>query len=273
MQKGKTRCSIKPHAYCFIFHLHPSQCFSLHKPSVCLPSAPAPFFSSSSLSPCHSSSLLPLCCLLSNWYERATLGPSGVKWYKVIGRSSLLTGWPLKGLLEGANQVLLLPPLRRIPFPSSSAACVTWPGWGVRGRMINDAFSTCLEWSCPHRTVITHSQAAAAQRNCFLFVDLVYWRERWLWLGKMVLCTVHRGEDVCISNILVAERYNSVNKKMCITGVWTRHKGASAANPRLKTKWKCILICVSIETEQHWDMQPFCKRSETAADLLCKFTA
>lgn len=43
-------------------------------------------------------------CLLSNWYERVTLRLSGVKWYKVIGRSSLLTGWPLKRLLEGANQ-------------------------------------------------------------------------------------------------------------------------------------------------------------------------
>lgn len=73
------------------------------------------------LSSHHSSPLLPslyvirlpsclLHCLLSNWYESVTLGPSGVKWYKVIGRSSLLTGWPLKGLLEGANQVLLLPP-------------------------------------------------------------------------------------------------------------------------------------------------------------------
>ncbi len=130
-------------------------------------------------------------------------GPSGVKWYKVIGRSSLLTGWPLKGLLEGANQVLLLPPKADLPLPSSSAACVTWPGRGVRGRMINDAFSTCLEWSCPHRTVITHSQAAAAQHNCFLFVDLVYWGERWLWLGKMVQCTVYRGEDVCMFNIWV----------------------------------------------------------------------
>lgn len=49
-------------------------------------------------------------CLLSNWYEKVTLRPSGVKWYKVIGRSSLLTGWPRKGLLEEANQVLLAPP-------------------------------------------------------------------------------------------------------------------------------------------------------------------
>lgn len=161
---------------------------SPHKPSVCLP-----LCHSSPLLPClhvirlPSSPLLslPLHCLLSNWYERVTLGPSGIKWYKVSGRSSLLTGWPLKGLLEGANQVLFLPPLRRIPLPNSSAACVTWPGRGVRGRMINDAFSTCLEWSCPHCTVITHSQAAAAQHNCFLFVDLVYWGERWLWLGKM----------------------------------------------------------------------------------------
>lgn len=36
MQKGKTRCSIKPHAYCFIFHLHPSQCFSVQ--TFCVPS-------------------------------------------------------------------------------------------------------------------------------------------------------------------------------------------------------------------------------------------
>lgn len=36
MQKGKTRCSIKPHAHCFIFHLHPSQCFSAQ--TFCVPS-------------------------------------------------------------------------------------------------------------------------------------------------------------------------------------------------------------------------------------------
>lgn len=64
----------------------------------------------SSLSPCNSSSILPRQCLLSNWYERMAPGPSGVKWYKVIGRSSLLTGWPLKALLKGANQILPLPP-------------------------------------------------------------------------------------------------------------------------------------------------------------------
>lgn len=110
MQKGKTRCSIKPHAYCFIFHLHPSQCFSAQ--TFCVPSLfpHAILLLFFPLSPCHSSSLLPLRCLLSNWYERVTPGPSGVKWYKVIGRSSPLTGWPLKGLLEGANQVLFLPP-------------------------------------------------------------------------------------------------------------------------------------------------------------------
>lgn len=49
---------------------------------------------------------------------------------------------------------------------------VTWAR-GVTRQMIDDAFSTCLEWSCPHHTVITHSQAAAAQYNSFLFVDLV----------------------------------------------------------------------------------------------------
>lgn len=41
---------------------------------------------------------------------------------------------------------------------------VTWSltDWSIMMEMINDAFSTCLEWSCPHCTVITHSQAAAA---------------------------------------------------------------------------------------------------------------
>lgn len=87
-------------------------------------------------------------------------------------------------------------------LPSSSAACVTWLGRGVRGRMINDAFSTCLEWSCPRCTVITHSQAAAAQHNCFLFVDLVYWGEGWLRLGEKVFPTVDRGDGVRISKIL-----------------------------------------------------------------------
>lgn len=86
-------------------------------------------------------------------------------------------------------------------LPSSSAACVTWPGRGVRGGMINDAFSTCLEWSCPRCTVITHSQAAAAQHNCFLFVDLVYWGERWLRLGEKVFRTVERVEGVGIRQI------------------------------------------------------------------------
>lgn len=155
-----------------------------------------------------SSSILPLGRLLAGWYERMTPEPSGVKWYKVIGRSSLLTGRPLKGHLNGANRNWH--PLTHTSRPSpshptllsSSAACVTWPGRGVRGRMINDAFSTCLEWSCPRCTVITHSQAAAAQHNCFLFVDLVYWRERWLRLGEKVFPTVDRGEGGCISNIL-----------------------------------------------------------------------
>lgn len=155
-----------------------------------------------------SSSILPLHRLLSGWYEKMTLEPSGVKWYKVIGRSSQLTGRPLKGHLNGANRNRH--PLARTSspssshptLPSSSAACVTWPGRGVRGRVINDAFSTCLEWSCPRCTVITHSQAAAAQHNCFLFVDLVYWGERWLQRGEKVFPTVDRGELVRISKIL-----------------------------------------------------------------------
>lgn len=155
-----------------------------------------------------SSSILPLRRLLSGWYDKMTPESSGVKWYKVIGRSSLLTGRPLKGHQNGANR-------NRHPLthtsssspshptlPSSSAACVTWLGRGVRGRMINDAFSTCLEWSCPRCTVITHSQAAAAQHNCFLFVDLVYWGEGWLRLGEKVFPTVDRGDGVRISKIL-----------------------------------------------------------------------
>lgn len=155
-----------------------------------------------------SSSILPRLPLLPGWYERMTSEPSGVKRYKVIGRSSLLTGRPLKGRLSGANRLQRPPPphvSRPSPshptLPSSSAACVTWPGRGVRGGMINDAFSTCLEWSCPRCTVITHSQAAAAQHNCFLFVDLVYWGERWLGLGEKVFRTVERGEGTGISQI------------------------------------------------------------------------
>lgn len=193
------RCSTTPHISYFAFHLCPS--LRLSAQILCASSLYQ--FSPPLPSQYHSSSL-PL-CLLSNWYEWVTLGPSGVKWYKVIGGSSLLTGWPLKGLLEVANQAAALPPLRRVPLPGSSAACVTWLGWGVSGRMINDAFSTCLEWSCPHHAVITRSQAAAAQHNCFLFVDLVYWGRRWLWSAKTELCTVHRGENICMSRILVTE--------------------------------------------------------------------
>lgn len=173
-------------------------------PSVFHPS-PAIFSSRSSHD---SSSILPLRRLLSGWYERMTPEPSGVEWYKVIGRSSPLTGRPLKGHLNGANRNrhplthTTSPSPSQPTLPSSSAACVTWPRRGVRGRMINDAFSTCLEWSCPRCTVITHSQAAAAQHNCFLFVDLVYWGERWLRLGEKVFPTVDSGEGVRINKTL-----------------------------------------------------------------------
>lgn len=161
---------------------------------MCLPSTLTPFFSSSSLSVSfifHSAPLLPALQLIRESDPWALRGQVIQGHWQVISAD-----WLTSKRTSGRSQSDLAPsPLRRIPLPSSSAACVTWPVWGVRGRMINDAFSTCLEWSCPHRTVITHSQAAAAQRNCFLFVDLVYWGKRWLWLGKMVLCTVYRGDN------------------------------------------------------------------------------
>lgn len=162
-----------------------------------------PFFFSSSLSVSfvfHSAPLLPALQLI--WES----DPWALRGQVIQGHWQVISAdWLTSKRTSGRSQSGLAPsPLRRIPLPSSSAACVTWPVWGVRGRMINDAFSTCLEWSCPHRTVITHSQAAAAQRNCFLFVDLVYWGERWLWLGKMVLCTVYRGDNICMSKFLVS---------------------------------------------------------------------
>lgn len=239
----------------------------------------------SSLSPCNSSSILPRQCLLSNWYDRMAPGPSGVKWYKVIGRSSLLTGWPLKALLKGANQILPLPPLKRIPphlpshLPSSSAASVTWPGRGIRERMINDAFSTCLEWSCPRRTVITHSQAAAAQHNCFLFVDLVYWGERWLWLGEKVLCRVYRGEGVCVSKIVLSLcswdpcKLQTCGWKDVYFRIMYRYKNIRHATnikvelqtllKHLLSTYKITLICTKI------CLDLLCSRLVTTLPLLC----
>lgn len=82
-----------------------------HTPSVILP-FPAIFSSPSSRD---SSPSLPPHCLLPGWYERITPEPSGVKWYKVIGRSPLLTGRPLKGHPNGANRIL--PLLATIPSP------------------------------------------------------------------------------------------------------------------------------------------------------------
>lgn len=133
-------------------------------------------------------SCLPVPALQLIWES----DPSALRGQVIQGHWQVISAdWLTSKRTSGRSQSgLACPPQRRITLPSSSAAWVTWPGRGVRGRMINDAFSTCLEWSCPHRTVITHSQAAAAQHNCFLFVDLVYWGERWLWLGKMVLCAV-----------------------------------------------------------------------------------
>ena len=137
--------------------------------------------------------------------------------------------------------------------------------------MINDAFSTCLEWSCPHRTVITHSQAAAAQHNCFLFVDLVYWGERWLWLGATVLPTVYRDEDVCNFKIWVTPcvwdpcRLHTCEREDVYLREWERErererdrvtqdiKGASGCKLQQKSKyiqlWHAATYCQSGNTQ------------------------
>lgn len=147
--------------------------------------------------------------------------------------------------------------------------------------MINDAFSTCLEWSCPHRTVITRSQAAAAQHNCFLFVDLVYWGERRLWLGEKVFCTVNRGENVCVFRTLGDFMFAGAKRAtymLAITRVYQLCLQADDSEMQrlhATTAWICAGMTCShkLSVRKRWEMPPSHMRSKTATDLLCKVTA
>lgn len=148
--------------------------------------------------------LLPpsLCDPLSNWYQVLTSRPAEVKWYKVIGRSAQLTDWPLWVLLLPANQIW-----------ASPCGEQSRESRGVTMQMIDDAFSTCLEWSCPHHTVITHSQAAAAQHNCFLFVDLVC-------CGKGI-ALARRSAWICVFSSESATGLRWARARLCICwSIW-----------------------------------------------------
>ena len=86
-------------------------------------------------------------------FRDMTSGHSEVKWCKVIVRSSHPIGWPLQGLLLPANRLGSRP-----PPPFDRAGCNLQRGGcgchvtraGRQQQMIDEAFSTCLEWSCPH---------------------------------------------------------------------------------------------------------------------------
>ncbi len=100
---------------CFIFHINR------------LPSSPSLLFIHPStiplLQPRHLS-FPPLCLARyqTSRYQGVIPSPSKVKWYKVIGGSGLLTGWPPQGLLPAANRTLTSP----------TAACLH-PWWALGG--------------------------------------------------------------------------------------------------------------------------------------------
>ncbi len=111
VHRGKTLVLNQPAVLFFIltvFHLPPLSYSSIPPPFL---SYTTPFIFPS-----------PLPRALPSRYQGVIPSPSKVKWYKVIGGSGLLTGWPPQGLLPAANRTLASP----------TAACLH-PWWALGG--------------------------------------------------------------------------------------------------------------------------------------------